>query len=118
MSIETTMASYYAARAAEYDRLYRKPERQDDLQELARFVEDQFAGAHVFEVACGTGYWTEIVARAAASIVATDINVLGFKLRGANEQALTLPRCKSRPCLSWVRTLVAKDGQRAVSCRA
>ena len=74
MSIETTMADYYAARAAEYDRLYCKPERQADLKELARLLEDLLAGTHVFEVACGTGYWTKIVARAAASIVATDIN--------------------------------------------
>jgi demethylmenaquinone methyltransferase/2-methoxy-6-polyprenyl-1,4-benzoquinol methylase len=74
MSIEHTLVNYYAARAAEYDRIYSKPERQGDLSVLRRLVESRLAGAHVLEVACGTGYWTEILARAAASVVATDIN--------------------------------------------
>ena len=74
MSIESSMVSYYAERAQEYERIYHKPERQDDLQRLREFVERTFAGAHVFEVACGTGYWTEVVARTAESVVATDIN--------------------------------------------
>ncbi len=68
------MVNYYAERAKEYERIYAKPERQDDLRQLRGFVERTFAGARVFEVACGTGYWTEIVARSASSVVATDIN--------------------------------------------
>lgn len=68
------MAGYYADRALEYERIYQKPERQDDLRQLRGFVEDTFADADVFEVACGTGYWTEILARTAASVFATDIN--------------------------------------------
>ena len=74
MSIESSMVNYYADRAQEYERIYHKPERQDDLRRLRDLVERTFAGTHVFEVACGTGYWTEIVARSAASVVATDIN--------------------------------------------
>jgi ubiquinone/menaquinone biosynthesis C-methylase UbiE len=68
------MVSYYAARANEYERIYQKPERQDDLRWLRDSVEDTFRGARVFEVACGTGYWTEVIARSAASVVATDIH--------------------------------------------
>ena len=68
------MVSYYAERAKEYDHIYDKPERQADLMELERFVERTFAGADVFELACGTGYWTERVARSASSVLATDIN--------------------------------------------
>src|SRR5882724_5430862 len=74
MSTEGSMVRYYAERAAEYERIYAKPERQDDLRQLRGFVERTFAGAHVLEIACGTGYWTEIVARSAASVMATDIN--------------------------------------------
>ncbi len=68
------MADYYAQRANEYERIYQKPERQADLAQLRNFAELGFAGADVLEVACGTGYWTEVLARSANSVVATDIN--------------------------------------------
>jgi len=74
MSIESTMVGYYAQRAGEYERIYQKPERQGNLRILRAFVERTFAGKHVLEVACGTGYWTEVLSRSAASIVAIDIN--------------------------------------------
>jgi demethylmenaquinone methyltransferase/2-methoxy-6-polyprenyl-1,4-benzoquinol methylase len=71
---KASVAAYYAARAREYERIYQKPERQDDLRRLREFLGRALAGARVFEVACGTGYWTEIVARSAASVAASDIN--------------------------------------------
>jgi demethylmenaquinone methyltransferase/2-methoxy-6-polyprenyl-1,4-benzoquinol methylase len=74
MNTESSLVSYYADRAKEYERIYHKPERQDDLRKLRSFVGGAFDGMQVFEVACGTGYWTEIVARSAASVVVTDIN--------------------------------------------
>jgi ubiquinone/menaquinone biosynthesis C-methylase UbiE len=74
MSIESSMVSYYAGRAQEYERIYHKPERQQDLQRLREFVGRTFEASHVFEVACGTGYWTEVLTRTAASVLATDIN--------------------------------------------
>jgi len=85
MSIEATVAGYYAERAEEYERIYQKPERQADLRRLRNFVETAFTGADVFEVACGTGYWTEILARSAASVVAMDIN----------EEVLAIARTKA-----------------------
>ncbi len=92
MSIEASMVGYYAARASEYERIYQKPERQADLKRLRSFVESMFAGADVFEVACGTGYWTEILARSAACVLATDINeeVLAIaRSKGMNPQKVT-----------------------------
>ena len=74
MSIEASMVSYYADRAQEYERVYHKPERQADLRDLRGIVESTFAGSDVLELACGTGYWTEILSRSAASVLATDIN--------------------------------------------
>ena len=74
MSIGTSMVSYYADRATEYERIYHKPERQADLEKLRDFVERAFANSEVFELACGTGYWTQILSRTAESVVATDIN--------------------------------------------
>lgn len=70
MSIET----YYARRAQEYERIYAKPERQEDLRTLRSIVEETFRGKHVLEIACGTGYWSEVLACSAASVTAVDIN--------------------------------------------
>ena len=66
------MQSYYAARAPEYDDVYLKPERQTDLRAIESWLPPIFADADVLEIACGTGYWTQFIARAAAHIVAID----------------------------------------------
>ena len=63
---------YYRRRAGEYEAIYAKPERQADLARLRERIPQRLAGRRVLEVACGTGYWTALVARTAASIVATD----------------------------------------------
>jgi demethylmenaquinone methyltransferase/2-methoxy-6-polyprenyl-1,4-benzoquinol methylase len=81
------LADYYAKRAPEYERIYTKPERQEDLRALRSFVAPIFAGCDVLEVACGTGWWTEVLASTAHSVVATDIN----------EEVLTIARTKSFP---------------------
>ena len=70
MSIE----SYYAKRAYEYEAVYAKPERQADLAALRGLVPGYFKGCKVLEVACGTGYWTQVVAAQAASVWAADVN--------------------------------------------
>jgi trans-aconitate methyltransferase len=66
------LLGYYARRAHEYEAIYEKPERQGDLRQLRDRLRDALAGHRVLEVACGTGYWTEAVAPAAAAITATD----------------------------------------------
>jgi SAM-dependent methyltransferase len=66
--------AYYAQRAAEYDRIYEKPERQSDLAELKANLSTRFNGLDVLEIACGTGYWTQYIAKTARSITATDYN--------------------------------------------
>ena len=71
---EASLRGYYARRAQEYERIYTKPERQEDLRSLRDFVGRTFAGKDVLEIACGTGYWTEILSQAANSVSAIDIN--------------------------------------------
>jgi ubiquinone/menaquinone biosynthesis C-methylase UbiE len=66
------LVDYYRRRAGEYESIYAKPERQADLARLRARIPQRLAGRRVLEVACGTGYWTVLVARTAASIVATD----------------------------------------------
>jgi demethylmenaquinone methyltransferase/2-methoxy-6-polyprenyl-1,4-benzoquinol methylase len=66
------LLDYYRRRAREYEAIYAKPERQGDLARLRAHIPQRLAGRRVLEVACGTGYWTVLVARTAASIVATD----------------------------------------------
>ena len=39
MNIEATMVSYYADKAKVYERIYHKPERQDELRRLRGSVE-------------------------------------------------------------------------------
>ena len=71
-SVESSIHSYYAARAPEYDSVYLKPERQADLRAIERWLPPIFAGASVLEVACGTGYWTQFLAPVAKAILAVD----------------------------------------------
>lgn len=83
------MADYYARRAAYYERVYFKPERQRDLRAMEAALPVLFAGRHVLEIACGTGWWTPHGARDAASWLATDLNPGTMALA----QAKALPAC-------------------------
>lgn len=69
----TRLADYYRDRAAEYDAVYAKPERQDDLARLHGMLRGLVAGQRVLEVAAGTGYWTHTMATSAAAVTATDL---------------------------------------------
>ena len=68
------LVEYYAKRAAEYERIYAKVERQADLQALRTRVGKMFAGRKVLELACGTGYWTKVIAGSASEIMGLDVN--------------------------------------------
>lgn len=67
------LVDYYRRRAAEYEAIYAKPERQANLALLRKEIPNRLKGACVLEIACGTGYWTELVAPVAARVVATDV---------------------------------------------
>jgi SAM-dependent methyltransferase len=70
----TQLADYYRDRCAEYDAIYAKPERQEDLARLHALLPPVVAGRKVLEIAAGTGYWTRTLSRSASAITATDIN--------------------------------------------
>jgi ubiquinone/menaquinone biosynthesis C-methylase UbiE len=79
--------TYYAKRAAEYEKIFDKPERQADLARMRVDIPALFKGTRVLEIACGTGYWTPLIAAQAESIVALDYN----------EETLQIARRKSYP---------------------
>ncbi len=86
---EESMQGYYAARAPEYDAIYRKPERQADLRAIERWLPPRFAGARVLEIACGTGYWTQFIAPVAQHVTALDaapetLAIAKARVQGAN----------------------------------
>ncbi len=82
-----SMESYYAQRACEYERIYAKPERQADLARLRHDLPRLFTEANVLEIACGTGYWTPLIAERAAAVLAVD----------AAEEVLEIARSKAPP---------------------
>ena len=84
---DPAMQEYYAARAREYERIFAKPERQADLRKLEEMIPAFFTGRSVLEVACGTGYWTQHIARTADRILATDLT----------EETLEVARSKALP---------------------
>jgi demethylmenaquinone methyltransferase/2-methoxy-6-polyprenyl-1,4-benzoquinol methylase len=84
---DAALRRYYADRAASYESVYAKPERQDDLRAMAAWLPAQFEQRRVLEIACGTGWWTPHGARDAARWLATD----------ANEETLEIARTKPLP---------------------
>lgn len=83
----TDLVAYYARRAAEYERIYAKPERQADLARLRERLAALLAGRRVLEIACGTGWWTEAIAPHAVEVTALD----------ANQEVLAIARTKRYP---------------------
>lgn len=81
------MLDYYSRRAPEYERVYDKPERQTDLAILRLWVAEGVRGRRVLELACGTGYWTAVMAQTADFVLATDLSI----------EVLSLAREKSWP---------------------
>ena len=82
-----TLEGYYARRAAEYEKIFDKPERQADLARMRSDIPALFEGRRVLEIACGTGYWTPLIAARAKSVLALDYN----------EETLAIARTKAYP---------------------
>ena len=99
--INNAMLDYYAQRASEYERIYIKPERQADLRKLEEFLNNALRDEHVLEIACGTGYWTRVIAKSAASILATDYNSEVIELAKLKDYAFAVLNLLGRMRTRW-----------------
>jgi demethylmenaquinone methyltransferase/2-methoxy-6-polyprenyl-1,4-benzoquinol methylase len=93
------MQGYYARRAAEYERVYQKPERQAELRAIEAWIGPRFAGRDVLEIASGTGWWLPHASASARAWLATDLN----------EETLAVARAKALPGCVRFATLDAYD---------
>lgn len=67
------VARYYASSTQAADAALARAERANDLSRVRERVAQLVRGQTVLELACGTGYWTEVIAAAADKVLATDI---------------------------------------------
>jgi len=72
--MKTEQILYYSQRAKEYEKIYNLPERQKNIAQIKQYLKNSFSKKEVFEIACGTGYWSQYISETAKSIFATDIN--------------------------------------------
>jgi len=86
-----------ARRAAEYEAIYHKPERQTGLRRMEAELPACFEGRRVLEIACGTGWWTPFGAARAQRWLATDLN----------PETLAIARAKALPACVELRTMDA-----------
>lgn len=96
MSLITDIIWYYAERARIYDRTAGFLDREaEKLREpiKARYREF-FRGRNVLEIACGTGYWTEVIAETASSVFGIDINEK--MIRQACRRCISFPNVQFR----------------------
>jgi ADP-ribose pyrophosphatase YjhB (NUDIX family) len=108
-------ADYYRARAPEYEDWWRRVGRYDRGEEAtARWrndvaqVDDALARAEltgdVLELACGTGWWTERLARTARNLTCVDASPETVEINRARlrDAGVTLPHYEIANLFGWV----------------
>ena len=85
MGTDENLIRYYSARAPEYEEIYERPERQRDLVRLRRILTDLTSCERVLELACGTGFWTRVMARSASAVHAVDASYESVEIARGNQ---------------------------------
>jgi len=82
-----SLEEYYRQRAPEYEQIYYRdmPQRRQEIDGEASFLRRLAAGREVLDLACGTGYWTQVLAGAAGSVVASDLSEEMLREAGRKE---------------------------------
>jgi len=68
------VAKYYALLGEALEDKYLEPDMDEDIDDMSIHLGNVLAGHTVLELGCGTGFWTEVAAESAASVLAVDIN--------------------------------------------
>jgi demethylmenaquinone methyltransferase/2-methoxy-6-polyprenyl-1,4-benzoquinol methylase len=113
-SASAELVDYYRRRAAEYEAIYSWPERQADLARLREKIPAMLRGARVLEIACGTGYWTQLVAGVARELVATDLAEEPVRIAQSKSYAGTTPHFIMADAYALPDSLGRFDGALAV----
>ncbi|MCJ7605228.1 MAG: class I SAM-dependent methyltransferase [Dehalococcoidales bacterium] len=94
MSLEDDITRYYAERADVYDETagYFNEEAEQLRAPIKDRYRQMFRGKDVLEIACGSGYWTEVLGRVAKSVLAFDITE--EIISRAVERCRTLPNVR------------------------
>ena len=85
------MGEYYDRRASEYEQIYYRdiPPRQKELADEAERLKTLATGKQIVEIACGTGYWTDLMSQTAQKIIATDLS--SEMIRQARQKQFSCP---------------------------
>jgi demethylmenaquinone methyltransferase/2-methoxy-6-polyprenyl-1,4-benzoquinol methylase len=107
-------ASYYRARAGEYDEWWQRTGRYDrgsdatrrwfaDVARVEAALERASLAGDVLELACGTGWWTERLARTARSLSCIDASpeVIALNRARLARAGLTLPSYEIADLFDW-----------------
>jgi len=71
------LVDYYRARAPEYEQAYyrHQPGRRKEISDEMEYLQELAKDKDILDIACGTGYWTQIMSQTAHFITAADISV-------------------------------------------
>ena len=86
--MSTGTEDFYRRKAPEFDEVYTRPERQDDLRDVRVRLTDWFAGKRVLELAAGSGWWTSVLADTAPP---AEANSFSSKDRGPSAAISGVP---------------------------
>lgn len=68
------VAKYYALLGEAVEDKYLEPDMDEDIDDMSIHLGNVLSGHTVLELGCGTGFWTEVAAESALSVLAVDIN--------------------------------------------
>jgi SAM-dependent methyltransferase len=108
------LADYYAQCAESFDEKYQEPDLEEDAYAAAEHISEALANHDVLELGCGSGYWTQHIADAAKSILATDINEVMLDLAQDHDY----PEGKVEFAIADWHDLKLPEGRKFTACFA